>query len=50
MIDWTMLSPTFLAAVVEWAGAVAMKKIPSHLSLPLVRRPAAECPATDVRL
>ena len=22
MIDWTMLSPTFLTAVVEWAGAV----------------------------
>ena len=22
MIDWTMLSPTFLGAVVEWAGAV----------------------------
>jgi hypothetical protein len=22
MIDWTMLSPTFLAAVAEWAGAV----------------------------
>jgi hypothetical protein len=22
MIDWTMLSPTFLTAVIEWAGAV----------------------------
>jgi hypothetical protein len=22
MIDWTMLSPTFLTAVAEWAGAV----------------------------
>jgi hypothetical protein len=22
MVDWTMLSPTFLTAVVEWAGAV----------------------------
>lgn len=22
MIDWTMLSPVFLAAVVEWAEAV----------------------------
>jgi hypothetical protein len=22
MFDWTMLSPTFLAAVVDWAGAV----------------------------
>jgi hypothetical protein len=22
MVDWTILSPTFLAAVVEWAGAV----------------------------
>jgi hypothetical protein len=22
MIDWTMLSPTFFSAVVEWAGAV----------------------------
>jgi hypothetical protein len=21
MVDWTILSPTFLAAVVEWAGA-----------------------------
>jgi hypothetical protein len=21
MVDWTMLSPTFLAAMVEWAGA-----------------------------
>jgi hypothetical protein len=23
MVDWTILSPTFLAAVIEWAGAVA---------------------------
>jgi Fic family protein len=22
MVDWTILSPTFLTAVVEWAGAV----------------------------
>jgi hypothetical protein len=22
MVDWTILSPTYLAAVVEWAGAV----------------------------
>ena len=22
MVDWTMLSPTFLTAVVDWAGAV----------------------------
>jgi len=22
MVDWTMLSPTFLTAAVEWAGAV----------------------------
>jgi len=22
MIDWTILSPTYLALVVEWAGAV----------------------------
>jgi hypothetical protein len=22
MIDWTILSPTFLTAAVEWAGAV----------------------------
>jgi hypothetical protein len=22
MVDWTILSPTFLAAAVEWAGAV----------------------------
>ena len=22
MVDWTMLSPTFLTAIVEWAGAV----------------------------
>jgi hypothetical protein len=22
MVDWTILSPTFLAAMVEWAGAV----------------------------
>jgi hypothetical protein len=22
MVDWTILSPTFLAAVAEWAGAV----------------------------
>jgi hypothetical protein len=22
MVDWTMLSPTFLAATIEWAGAV----------------------------
>jgi hypothetical protein len=22
MVDWTMFSPTFLSAVVEWAGAV----------------------------
>ncbi len=22
MVDWTMLSPTYLTAVVEWAGAV----------------------------
>ncbi|SHG96491.1 hypothetical protein SAMN05443248_3216 [Bradyrhizobium erythrophlei] len=21
MVDWTILSPTFLAAVVQWAGA-----------------------------
>jgi hypothetical protein len=21
MVDWTILSPTFLTAVVEWAGA-----------------------------
>ena len=21
MVDWTMLSPTFLTAVIEWAGA-----------------------------
>ena len=21
MVDWTMLSPTYLAAVAEWAGA-----------------------------
>jgi hypothetical protein len=21
MVDWTILSPTFFAAVVEWAGA-----------------------------
>jgi hypothetical protein len=22
MVDWTMLSPTFLTAAVKWAGAV----------------------------
>jgi hypothetical protein len=22
MVDWTILSPTYLTAVVEWAGAV----------------------------
>jgi hypothetical protein len=22
MVDWTILSPTFLTAVVDWAGAV----------------------------
>jgi hypothetical protein len=22
MVDWTVLSPTFLTAAVEWAGAV----------------------------
>jgi hypothetical protein len=22
MVDWTMFSPTYLTAVVEWAGAV----------------------------
>jgi hypothetical protein len=22
MVDWTILSPTFLTAVVKWAGAV----------------------------
>ena len=22
LVDWTILSPTYLAAVVEWAGAV----------------------------
>jgi hypothetical protein len=22
MVDWTILSPTFLTAAVEWAGAV----------------------------
>jgi hypothetical protein len=22
MVDWTILSPTYLAGVVEWAGAV----------------------------
>jgi hypothetical protein len=22
MVDWTILSPTFLAAMLEWAGAV----------------------------
>jgi len=22
MVEWTILSPTFLAAMVEWAGAV----------------------------
>jgi hypothetical protein len=22
MVDWTILSPTFLTGVVEWAGAV----------------------------
>jgi hypothetical protein len=22
MVDWTILSPTFLAAMVEWAGAI----------------------------
>jgi hypothetical protein len=22
MVDWTILSPTFLTAVAEWAGAV----------------------------
>jgi hypothetical protein len=22
MVDWTILSPTFLAATIEWAGAV----------------------------
>jgi hypothetical protein len=22
MVDWTMLSPRFLTAVIEWAGAV----------------------------
>jgi hypothetical protein len=24
MVDWTILSPTYLTAVVEWAGAVVM--------------------------
>jgi hypothetical protein len=58
MIDWTMLSSTFLTAVIEWAVAVVtvlaagprskssrekpMTKIPSHLSLPPVRCLAAE--------
>jgi hypothetical protein len=22
MVDWTILSPTFLAAMAEWAGAI----------------------------
>jgi hypothetical protein len=24
MVDWTILSPTFLTAAVEWAGAVVI--------------------------
>jgi hypothetical protein len=24
MVDWTILSPTFLTAVVDWAGAVVI--------------------------
>jgi hypothetical protein len=24
MVDWTILSPTFLTAVVKWAGAVVI--------------------------
>jgi hypothetical protein len=32
MVDWTMLSPTFLTAVAEWAGAVVtvLAVGPSH--------------------
>jgi hypothetical protein len=32
MVDWTMLSPTYLTAVVEWAGAAVTGLIvgPGH--------------------
>jgi hypothetical protein len=32
MVDWTILSPTYLTAVVEWAGAVvtALAVGPDH--------------------
>jgi hypothetical protein len=27
MIDWTILSPTFLSAVIDWAGAVMAVRV-----------------------
>ena len=30
MVDWTILSPTFLTAMVEWAGAVLIIYAPGR--------------------
>jgi hypothetical protein len=40
MVDWTILSPTFLTAVVEWAGAVvtALAVGPGHSTHETQRR------------
>jgi hypothetical protein len=34
MVDWTILSPTYLTAVVEWAGAIVTVLAigPGHLT------------------
>ena len=39
MVDWTILSPTFLAAVVEWAGAA--------VTVLAVGRPAKDAGESD---
>jgi hypothetical protein len=42
MVDWTVLSPTFLTAAIEWAGAVV-----TVLAVgpgPLTKRPHGEEP------
>jgi hypothetical protein len=39
MVDWTILSPTFLTAVVEWAGAVVTDAVgPGHSTHETQRR------------
>jgi hypothetical protein len=62
MVDWTMLSPTYLTAMVEWAGAVltvlaigqdqAMRKESRTVAIPTTgareERPAAEALARPV--